>query len=251
MNMSIFLYIFLLIAPKAEIGKANSDFQKGNELYQNGEYQQAIEMYETALDTGYESAELYYNLGNAYFKSNQIGKTILNYERAKKLAPRDEDILFNLEIAQLYVVDKISLPPQIFLVTFWKNIKYFFVSKDLGILTLVIYIVLILLLISRIFIRNLSLKNIIGIAVYPVLILFLFSTFIFVQRIHKDVNLKEAIVIIKRIDVNSSPSNDATEVFALHEGVKVKISEHSGDFLRIELSDGKIGWISAHAVEII
>ncbi len=175
MNMSILLYVFLLIAPKAEIGKANSDFQKGNEFYQKGDYQQAVEMYETALATGYESAELYYNLGNSYFKSNQIGKTILNYERAKKLAPRDEDILFNLEIAQLYVVDKINLPPQFFLVTLWKGIKYFFVTKYLAILTLAIYIVLSLLLITRIFIRIHSLKKVIGIAVIPVLILFLFN----------------------------------------------------------------------------
>ncbi|MBN2411976.1 tetratricopeptide repeat protein [candidate division KSB1 bacterium] len=251
MNMSILLYVFLLIAPKAEIGKANTDFQKGNEFYQQGEYQQAVEMYETALSTGYESAEIYYNLGNAYFKSNQIGKSILNYERAKKLTPRDEDILFNLDIARLYVVDKINLPPQLFLIFFWKNVKDFFVTKDLGILTLAIYIVLISLLIVRIFIRNHFFKKVTGIAVIPVFILFLFSALIFIQRINEDINLKEAIVIAKRIDVTSSPSKDATEVFALHEGVKVKISERSGDFLRIELSDGKIGWINVSTVEII
>ncbi len=251
MNMSILLYIFLLIAPKAEIGKANTDFQKGNEFYQQGDYRQAVAMYETALETGYESAELYYNLGNAYFKSNQIGKSILNYERAQKMAPRDEDILFNLDIARLYVVDKINLPPQFFIITLWKSIKDFFVTKDLGLLTLAIYIVLIFLLITRIFVRNHFFKKVTGIAVFPALILFLISALILIQRINEDINLKEAIVVAKRIDVTSSPSKDATEVFALHEGVKVKISERSGDFLKIELSDGKIGWINAGTVEII
>jgi len=251
MNTAIILYILLLIAPKAEIGKANTDFQKGNEFYQKGEYQQAVEMYETALRTGYESAELYYNLGNAYFKSNQIGLSLLNYERAKKMAPRDEDILFNLEIAQLYVVDKINLPPQLFLVKFWKSIKYYFVTKELGVFTLTIYIILIVLLIIRILMRVNYVKRIAGIAVIPILIIFLFSAFVFVQRINEDINLKEAIVVAKRIDVTSSPSNDATEVFVLHEGVKVKISEQSGDFLKIVLSDDKIGWINVSAVEII
>ena len=106
--MIAILVLLLLAAPQATVDEADYFLRSGNDLYEAGNYDEAIIQYEKILDLGYENASLYYNMGNVYFKLGQIGKSILYYERAKKLSPRDEDIEFNLEIANFYVVDKID-----------------------------------------------------------------------------------------------------------------------------------------------
>jgi tetratricopeptide (TPR) repeat protein len=96
-------------------------FNQANELYKQKEYEQAAQVYENIATLGYESAEVYYNLGNCYYKTNQIGLTILNYERAKKIEPDNDDIEFNLKLAGLRVSDRVEVLPQMMLVTWFKN----------------------------------------------------------------------------------------------------------------------------------
>jgi len=249
--MTVLIYILLLLAPKAEVDQAIYLFQQGNEFYKQARYEKAIEQYEDALKMGYESAELYYNLGNAYFKSKEIGRAILNYERARKLAPRDQDVLYNLQIVQLYVVDKIVTPPPFFLAKIWRQVKTYFNSNQLGIFSLVLYFLTVILLIVRMLAQKEPILKIARYFLVPILIVFILTTGLFLIRINDDHQNKEAIVLVDKVDVLSSPADDATEVFALHEGAKVSVYEKSGSYLRIGLPDGKVGWLKQDAIEII
>src|ERR1041385_1642654 len=117
------LFLLVILLPQAMVAQeAIVQFEQANQLYRNGDVQKSAQMYEQIIKNGYESSILYYNLGNAYFKSNNIPSAILNYERAKRLAPHDEDVAYNLRLANLRVIDKIEPIPQLFLVEWWRTV---------------------------------------------------------------------------------------------------------------------------------
>jgi len=249
--MAAILYIFLLLVPSGNDTQALMYFQKGTDAYQKADYRQAIEQYELAMQQGYASVALYYNLGNSYFKTNQIGRCILNYERARTLAPRDPDVQFNLQIAQLFVVDKIVVPAPFFLFKVWSDVKSYLSSNQIGVTALLFYILTIGVIIARILIRKSSVQAFARYATSPLLILFIISAFLFVVRVNDDLSTKEAVVLVDKVAVTSSPAQDATEVFALHEGVKVRVTDSSGAFSRIALPDGKVGWLLTSTIEVL
>lgn len=249
--MKLFIYILLLLTPDADVGQALSEFRLGNDSYQNSDYSGAVAHYELALKTGCDSKELYYNLGNAYFKMNQIGRAVLNYERALKIAPNDPDVQFNLQIAGLYVVDKISTPPQFFLERIWSSITLLLNVNQWGVLSLVLYIFSVTLIIFLIFIDSFRARRIVTAVLIPFLVLFVLSMGLFLLRWRGESRNQQAIILAHKVSVLSSPSEDATEVFALHEGSKVNIGEKSGPYLKISLPDGNVGWLNAEYLEVI
>ncbi|MDZ7342222.1 MAG: tetratricopeptide repeat protein [candidate division KSB1 bacterium] len=226
-------------------------FDQANQLYQQEQYQQAIDKYLEIRNSGYESWQLYYNLGNAYYKTRDLGRAILNYERALKLNPKNEDIKFNLDLANLQVVDKIVVPPQFFMFKILSDLKNLWSLKTLTFLTLFFYLLLTGLIIMRILLRDIRVQRIVRIAWIPALILLLLVGTIFIVRIHEDSTLHYAIVLVDKIDVLSSPDDQGTELFALHRGVKLQIEASRADWAKIRLADGKIGWIKKQAFEII
>ncbi|MBN1560580.1 tetratricopeptide repeat protein [candidate division KSB1 bacterium] len=226
-------------------------FQQGVDAYQQHDFEAAVNHFEAALQYGQASAAVYYNLGNAYYKLDQIGKAILNYERAKRLQPRDDDIDFNIKIAQLRVVDKIPSPEADFFFKFWHGMKYLLDLGEFAMLTIGLYILLIAFIVVMLFAKNRVVLRLIRIARLPIFLLLLVVGFIFVVRVHEDINKKHGVILAEKVSVLSSPSADSTEMFALHEGVKIQIIAQSGDFFRIRLTDGKDGWIPLAALEII
>lgn len=247
--MRLLLYTFLLLQT-CSAGQVETYFQQGVQAYQNGSYAEAIEHFENAARQGKASASLYYNLGNAYYKTDDIGRAVLNYERSRRLAPNDVDIDFNFRIAQLRVVDKIASPDTDYFSKLFRNLEYLLTLPKWTWLVVIFYVLLIALLIMRLLVRNI-LSLIARHAVLPVAIVLLVAAFFFGLRIHEDRTVKEAIILDKNVAVLSGPLADATEVFALHEGVKVRIMDRSGEYLRIRLSDGKDGWISGRTLETI
>ncbi len=249
--MTIMLYIFLLLMPQADISQSAHFFEQGNTFYQKGEYQQAVDNYESALKLGYANAALYYNLGNSYYKLNKIGKSILNYERAKKFAPRDQDVLYNLQIAQLRTVDKIVSVPPYFLARIWNEFRNFLSIYQLSLIALVFYILTIIALIGRLLAKKHRMQRFSRVTFVPLFIIFLVSAGLFAIRLNEKAKTKEGVVLVEKVDVKSSPAEDATEVFALHEGTKVKINDVSGEYFKILLSDGNVGWLPKDSIEII
>lgn len=228
------------------ITKANAD-----SAYARQQYQQAIKDYEELLHDGV-SAELYYNLGNAYYRTDNITRAVLNYERALLLSPGDGDIRFNLQMARSKTIDKITPESEMFFVT-WYHALVNIMSVDgwartaLVSFALAIVLALAYLFSARIWVRKVGFFG--GLAFIAVFILG--NLFAYQQR-QELVNRTGAIIISSAVPVKSTPSKSGTDLFILHEGTKVEITDGTmRGWKEIRVADGKEGWIETSKIEII
>ncbi len=216
----------------------------GNDLYAKGQYYHAINVYEQVVNSGYESAELYFNLGNAYYKVNNIAQAILNYERAKKMNPWDEDIKHNLAIANARIVDKIDVIPEFFMKSWIAKIVNITSSDNWAILSVscfVLFLVLILIYLysSRIAVKKLSFW--LGILIFIISVTSFYSSL----KRKQFLTLKNsAIIISPTVTAKSSPDEWGVDLFVIHEGTSVIIVDSIDVWYEIKLGDGKIGWIN-------
>ena len=224
---------------------------EADSAYVRGEYQQAINAYEALLKQG-ASAEIYYNLGNAYYRTENITKAVLNYERALLFSPGDRDIRFNLQLAQSKTIDKIIPESEMFFVT-WYHALVNLMSVDgwartaLVLLALVIILSLAYLFSERIWLRKLGFF-----AGLFLLVLFVLSNIFAWQQKQNLVHRKGAIVMQPSVTVKSTPAKNGTDLFILHEGTKVTITDATMKGWReIRLADGKEGWIESNQLETI
>jgi tetratricopeptide (TPR) repeat protein len=243
MKKILFILIFIICTVPVIAQKIYDLVEKGNSRFMNGEYELAIKEYEAVIDSGYESAELYYNLGNAYYKSNKFTFALLNYERANLLDPGDEEILHNLEMARQFVVDEIDKLPE-FLPKIWyrrfisllKTDQWVYISMITFPLSLLFF--LLYLFLHRIRIRKTSFWLAIVIMIISL------STLLFSYHQKKMVyDHAYAIIMTPSVTIKSSPDDSGTELFQLHEGTKVEIIDQLGEWKEIKLSDGNVGWL--------
>ncbi len=219
--------------------------------YSNNEFEKAIAAYESIIKKGYESAELYYNLGNAYYKSNKIPYAILNYERAKKLNPQDEDIDFNLRLANTHVVDKIDNIPEFFLSSWWKNFMRLLSSNTWGVISMGLFVISLAGFVVF-FLSQVPLARQFSFWIGVLLLIGSAISFNFSRKQYWVAeNEPDAIVLTPSITVKSSPSDGGTDLFLIHEGLKVKVTDKLGDWREIKLSDGNEGWIKETDLIII
>lgn len=219
--------------------------------YSNNQFEKAIAAYEQILKNGYEASELYYNLGNAYFKSNKIALAIVNYERANKMAPGDEDILFNLNMANTFIVDKMEMMPEFFLNSWRSGFGRLLTPNQWAFLSLMVFIgalglILVFFLSGKTLLRKISFWS--GILLLS-LTLVTFTT----ARKQKWilVHEPEAVVVTPSVVVKSAPAETGTELFLIHEGLKVKITDELGGWSQIKISNGNKGWIKQTDVVVI
>lgn len=247
------ILVLAILAPAASstADEVASLFAQGNQLYTSGDYRGAIRAYEAIIDKGYESWEVYYNLGNAYYKSGQLGRAILNFERALRLNPRNEDIRYNLELANLKVVDRIHSIPELFFVRWLKGLAQLLSAATLGWLSLGMYFLAILLWISRLFVAKVGWRSLSTLMLVPVVTAMLFFGGLAAYRVYLDRAINYAIVLAEKVDARSAPEPESTEVFAIHEGVKVRIEDRASDWAKIRLADGKVGWVPGTSIEKI
>ncbi len=236
-----------LATPSLRADEAASLFAQGNQRYTQGDYEGAIRAYESILERGFESWQVYYNLGNAYYKRGEIGKAILNFERARRLNPRDEDIRHNLDLANLKVVDRINAIPEFFFVRWLKFLARLLPLATLGWLALGFYGVAASLWIVRLFARG-KLRSTLTAVLIPAVAAWIALLTLAAYRFYIDRADTYAIVLVEKVDARSAPEQDGTEVFAIHEGVKVRIDRQENQWAKIRLADGKVGWIPLSAV---
>lgn len=224
---------------------------EGDSAYMKNDYASAIQIYEALLNRG-EEADIYYNLGNSYYKAGDIAKAILNYERALLLQPGNGDIRANLEIARSKTVDKVEPVPEIFFVSWTKSLINSMSVDSWAVCGVVCFILLIVSLYLFIFSKQIVLKKagfISGIVFLAVTIL---ANVFANQQKDELTNRNSAIVINPSVTVRSTPSESGTSLFILHEGHKVGVKDGSmKDWKEIRLEDGKVGWVPASAIEII
>lgn len=259
LNYLFLLVLFCLIPLRGSATEFAELYRQANELYQQEKYKEAIDTYQQIINGGFESWEVYYNLGNAYFRYGDVGRAILNYKRAKRLAPQNTDILHNLKIASLSIADKIEEPPQFFVIKVLNDFLDYSQLRmnfdQLAQVMLVVYMIFMILVIIRIFVRNKLIQRRIVYIMLPVLLILVIFFITFQVQIYSASKNDEAIIIVDKVDVMSSPSEDATQVFTLHQGVKVKIEKtmmrDQESWAEIRLTDGKSGWILVTAIERI
>lgn len=232
-------------------GELESLFQQGNAAYHSEKYQEAIKQYQKILSQGYESAEIYYNIGNCYFRLAQIGPAILYYEKARKLNPHDPDIAYNLELANLKVVDRLETPPRFFLFHWWDGIKLFYSIAQLTYLIIILFSLVVLFLIIWLFSKRSRLQRLSLSGAVLVGVLLVFWTYILFIRIHEQNHLIEGVVLAPTVTVRSAPDENSTDVFVLHEGSKIRLEEQHDKWVKISLPDGKTGWIQSETLGII
>ncbi len=251
MKRIIFLFISVFFISVSSFASNDTRFDKANELFQNQKYSEAITTYEEILSSGMESGEVYFNLGNAYYKAGNLPKAILNYERAKLILPHDKDIAYNLQMVNSQITDKLETVGEFFLISWFKNFRNTTKSDTWAIISIVTFALGLLLLAIFMFTRSKSIKQI---AFFSAIILILVCiTSISFSAKQKNMLTKRnsAIIFEPSVTIKSSPSVSGTELFILHEGTKVKVLESVSDWYRIQISDGNDGWLPSSTVEII
>lgn len=245
---TILFLIVLVFGAKAEL---SDSLKAANELYAANKIGKAINLYESIVDSGYESAALYYNLGNAYYKQNNLVNAILNYERAKKLAPRDEDIQFNLELANQFVIDKIDPIPQPFFVKWGNSFINWLRTDTWAIISLTSFVLALLFGLFYAFIRKVSLRKA-SFSIGVVLLIVSIGSFSFAAKQKSDrIHKQSAIIFSPSVTVKASPNEKSVDLFVIHEGLKVHILQNRNYWLEIKLDDGNRGWIQKEALKII
>ena len=228
------------------VTKADAD-----SAYVRGHYQQAIKDYEALLRQG-ASAELYYNLGNAYYRTENITQAVLNYERALLLSPGDRDIRFNLQLASSKTIDKIVPESEMFFVTWYHSLVNLmsvdgWARTSLISLALAIFLSLIYLFSDRLWLRKTGFFG--GVLL---LLLFVLSNVFASQQKKNLLFRKGAIVIAPSVTIKSTPAHNGTDLFILHEGTKVNITDDAmKGWKEIRIADGKEGWIESNKIEKI
>jgi len=242
--------ILLLLAALISSSQPVDDLYKSaNQLYKANQFDSAAAVYENIVHQGYRTAEVYYNLGNCYYKSKNVSKCILNYERAARIAPQDEDIQHNLKLADLMVVDKIIPVPQLGIILKWDSLVSSRPSKAWGKLALGFVWAALLAFALYLFVssfRSIALTS----GIFLLLVSLTFLSFAYKQS-DKEQNPDNAILTVSNAFVKSAPDSNGNDLFMLHEGIKFMLLDKVGEWHKIRLADGKIGWIEKGTFEKI
>jgi tetratricopeptide (TPR) repeat protein len=221
-------------------------------LYTKEKYEEAANMYEKILATQGEAAEIYYNLGNCYYKLDNVPYSILNYERALMLDPGDGDIRANLALARARTVDRVTPPSEMFFITWWHNITNSMSIAAWIRLAVISFILMLIGILAYMFHTNLKIRQI---GAYGAILLFLLTIMANLCALTQHnylANRSFAIMIAPATTVKSSPSESSTDLFIIHEGSKVEILDNTMKGWReVKLEEGKIGWVEVNSMEMI
>ncbi len=224
---------------------------QANQLYQQGKYTGARQAYEAILAQGYESPSLLYNLGNACYKSGDIAHAVLNYERARRFIPDDDDLLHNLQLINLMLIDKIEPAPRLFIWDTWESIQAFFSLNGLTIAGYLLFVAVMgsasAMLLARTY-RSRRLWFTGGVVGSALLLLVIVVFAAKVSDLHR---LDMAVVTANITTVKNAPDIRSSDAFVIHSGLKVQIIDRVSSWVKIRLADGKVGWMEEAAAEVI
>jgi len=245
--------IFILICVVIFSLKCHSnDFLKEAEnAYDTKNYKIAIANYEKLINDGYKSYQLFYNLGNAYYRNNQLGKAIYAYEMARKIDPNDEDVRINLGIASAKTVDKIDSKENFFISAVKTNLLSSFTTNNWAWFTIIFLLGAVVLFFVFLNSRILIVKRVSFLLSCSLVVGFVFTYFLGYSAMEAKIENKFAIITTKEIKIMNEPTLSATFKFSLHEGTKVRVVENNGDWILIKLDNGNEGWLKVVDVGII
>ena len=247
MSPRVLLPLLLVLVSASVVGNPREElFFQSNRLYEDGNYHKALESYQSIVTLGYESGALYFNIGNCNYKLGKIGKAILNYERARRFIPGDEDLKVNLALARLKVVDRIPQLPRFWLFALLER-SLFSVSRTF---------LLIVIWFSYFFLMGSLVLKLLwnrgdwvsGKILWASSLLLVGGLLCFIVQIRQARESTEAIILAREVRAVSAPGEEGVQVFTLHEGTKVRIQEISGSWVEVLLADGNVGWLKTDSM---
>ena len=242
---------FLSLVCFTSLAQNDTFFEQANTLYNEGKFDEAIKYYESIIDNGMHSSELYFNLGNTHYKLNNIAPSIYYYEKAALLNPNDSEIKNNLSFAKNMTIDAIDRIPEVGFSKILKSITNTFEFDNWAWISVMLMITFVILFLSYYFSSGTSQKRLTFIgSVTAILICLVTLTFAF-NKYSLDQKNNPAIVFAQESKVKSEPNLRSVEAFKLHEGTKVQIIETIDNWKKIKLTDGKIGWISSDDIKLL
>jgi len=225
---------------------------RANQLYDNGRFNQASQIYQQLADQGFSQSELLYNLGNAYYKQGDLGRAILNYERAARLSPRDGAIQSNLEFVQGQTIDQLESEPASPLDQWLKFSVSMFTLNEISLITLGLFWLMLGLIIIYRHSHTDKFRSRLQLVLILVTLLFAINAFTLGSRVYMEASSPQAIVVVESMDLYSGPGEDYLTEFTLHSGTQVNLLETRGQWVRISLPGEQAqGWATIGAVESI
>lgn len=247
MRKLILIIAFVLVLPVLSFaeGSALSLFVKGNDAYKNKDYETAIKHYEAILKEGKASSSVYFNLGNAYFRSGETGRAVLNYKRAQRLDTRNSDLLFNLKYAEGSIRRAPQSKKNILDKLVEGHIQFYTSDEMILVITLDVFMLGLVFLLSR-FLKwpkhvRYTTRFICGVLIF----MFGFGLILKTQA------EKHTGILLKKTPAYFEPLVSSTEHFQLYEGASVKIVHQQEQWVKIKRADGLLGWVPRESIEEI
>ena len=254
-SLGVVLVVFLLVILSRQFAEApdgSAAMKLANDLYERGRFVEAAQLYQQLADGGYGGIALFYNLGNAYYKSGDLGRAILNYLRAERLAPRDPDIQDNLQIARDGIVDPFERSEQSALAGSIKVPQLKLSLDELALISLGLWILLALMLLVLLVVRRFSFRRWIGYASVVVALLLLAGIVSLGSGLSSEAEDRKVVVVAESVDVVGGPGLQYEAKFTLHGGNEASLVETRGAWSRLRLAGGQLqGWVPADAVELV
>ncbi len=245
----VMLLSFVLVActtQRASSAVSGAQMAEANILYEEGRFSEAVERYQALVDAGVQNGRLYYNLGDAYFKLNDLGRAILNFRRAQRLLPRDSDVTANLELARAQTLDQIELEKEGAFIRLVRRVIGWTTLNEAAIGALILWIVLCLLGIGAILFRER--RRVFLYVSASVALLLLFGLITVGIRLLDERGQPPAVIVGTEVKVRSGPGQDYLTEFTLHAGAEVRVVEQRTDWMRIALPGDLQGWAPGDAV---
>ncbi|OYT16011.1 MAG: hypothetical protein B7C24_10020 [Bacteroidetes bacterium 4572_77] len=242
---------FVLSSNNTYAQSFTKNLYQAEHLYNNSKYDSAALLYQQVIDSGYQSPELYYNLGNTYYKLQEIPTAILYYEKALKLKPNNENIHHNLTLCNTMIPDRIEAVPQLFFIKWYQGLYNYFPIDTwayigIGLFSLAAFFMLFYFLSHIKAMRKLGFWS----AIFLIL-LSAFSFFLTTQKYNSFKRHNQAIIFTPSVTVKSSPAQNSVDLFVIHEGTKVYILDQVGNWRKIKIQNGSIGWLELENMQLI
>ncbi|MDB5115567.1 MAG: hypothetical protein JWQ79_1059 [Mucilaginibacter sp.] len=243
----------MLVLPALSFGDINTQalFGKGNAYYAKTQYKEALATYNQILNAGYQSAAVYFNMGNASYKDGDIASALLYYEKAHRLAPGDDDINFNIRLANTKITDRIDETPEFFVTKWWRGFILNFSVNALAIISIIIALLGSGALILYFFSNSISVKKTSFFTAISLFVVGIFLIIIAADQVNYFDSHRQAIIFSGPVNVKSGPAEKLGTVFILHDGTKVNVLDSNNGWIKIKLANGNEGWVKASDAKLI